>query len=270
MGEELSLPQLHQMRWDRSMPPLEPHTQLLTVAQRLLGLDHLLLWEGCPMTALVGDLQTAKNRVAYFLANPSRADLVDKIEEYPGLNTFHTLSLSQLDDVSTKEVPWVQQPSIPHLSSSSLSAATERALVEELTETASIRHTLTFTPNAWMKAFGVRDEEVEGVNAEILADLRRREAEYRRERIEQGRGILGAERLVRQEILKAHTPKKKSRRIFFLASTAELRQQLLYEYRCFVAECRRCYEKAKAGIIVHWPEGAFRPQMPPLSNAVAL
>ena len=55
--------------------------------KRLLGVRRLNLWEGDPILAEVLDADKVISRITYFYANPAEADLVDSIDEYPGLTS---------------------------------------------------------------------------------------------------------------------------------------------------------------------------------------
>jgi hypothetical protein len=77
--------------------------------KRLLGKKHLTLWQKNGTGAfLIPDLETVKERIAYFYNNPTKANLVDTIEQYPGLNTWEIFKNSDnsIDYEFKKDCPW--------------------------------------------------------------------------------------------------------------------------------------------------------------------
>ena len=119
-----------------------------------------------------------------------------------------------------------------------------------------------------MASFGVEtDEEVSDINKEILETLRDKERDAAARRKAKGRGVMGARKLRQQPIMKDHEPKKRSRKIFVLASTLLLRKLVIREFREFCNRCRECYQKWLEGdFTVVWPPGAFKPPFPPNAN----
>lgn len=80
---------------------------------------------------------------------------------------------------------------------------------------------------------------------------------------------MGAHRLASESIMKAHKPKKKSRKIFVICVHEDLRISCIKEHEEFCQVRRERYEEWKAGDLSSpWPPGALRPPMPPLANAM--
>ncbi len=121
-----------------------------------------------------------------------------------------------------------------------------------------------------MRSFGITsDAEVAEVNTRIFDAIKRREQEARDKRRLENKTVLGALRLKRIPILSECKSAKRERRIFFHASTKELRFAFLAAFKDFTNQCRRCYELLKRGILGEWPPGAFRPPAGPLASAIA-
>ena len=241
--------------------------------KRLLGIEFLHLWETRPMAAQVADADKMVERIAYLYANPARAHLVDSISQYPGVSSYREFKQnvsSGIESSATKMVPWIRPCKIKLLGTRSLTSAQARSIVKALRDEAKTRHALIYKPNAWMRCFGIKEEEIEIYNKRILAHIESAESLSRQERHGKGFGVIGTTKLQEGIILKPHTPKKKSRRIFFLASTKELRLEILEAFREFDARCCACYEAWLVGdFSLSWPPGAFRPPMSVLANAIA-
>ena len=241
--------------------------------KRLLGIEHLLLWEGRPMVAIIGDAGEVINRIAYIYANPARANLVDSIELYPGVSSFRVFERflnGRVEDSYTEEVPFIRISSIEKLGTRVVTPGQERNLLSQMTEEATETHLLVIQPNLWMTCFGITDDKVSFYNNEAMQTLRSNEAGSRKERIEKGFSTFGAEKLKIEPIYKPHIPKKKERKIYFLASTKEIRLQLYYAYQEFAALCKAALLSYLAGdSSVDWPPGSFKPPLTTLANALA-
>ena len=249
----------------------EVQKRVTDAIKRLLRLDFLRLWEGRPTVALVADVAAAKDRIAYFYANPASADLVDKIEQYPGVSSWSAFRGNWIDSKTTSSEVWIRMPTVPELSRPNISRGEEQRIVKEMKEANSKSYELTVQPNAWMSAFGVSEpEEIFAINADIRAGITAKELKARNERISRGISVVGAERLKRENIMRAHSPKKKERKIFVLCSVKELRMEIIESYNTMREYLRELYKKWRDGDhSIVWPPGVFRPAAPPIANAIA-
>lgn len=249
---------------------MEVKKKITDALKRLLGLKQLKLWEDNPSVIELHSLEVVQDRIAYLYANPGQDNLVESIEEFPGLsswNDFQTCSASL--NAETKEtLPWIRLPSIPTLSSHAPGWQEDGRVTRLLKGCNKITHNLIRKPNSWMKHYGVTtDEECARVNAEIVDRVRAKEKAARERREEEKRSVMGRGKLLSQPILKPHTPKKKSRKIFLICANREARIRALMEFKAFCEECARCYRCWRRGeLLVEWPPGAFRPPLPPAYN----
>ena len=251
----------------------EIQKKITDAIKRLLGISHLELWEGKPMVAEIADLDKAKERISYLYANPAQDNLVEDIESFPGVSSWQQFkgSLSQLSVVDKTVVPWIRLPSIPRAQSSTLTHREDKALVKALKRANKQKHTLELCPNSWMSCFGVEsDEQVQQINHDIIEMVASREGEARATRELEGKTVMGVVKLRSQPILKEHTPKKRQRKIFVLASCNKLRMQIIEQFKEFCAQCRNCYRSWLRGdYSVAWPPGAFKPPIPPNCNYIS-
>ncbi|MBX7144599.1 MAG: hypothetical protein K1X79_09130 [Oligoflexia bacterium] len=250
----------------------EIQKKLTEAIKRLLGEDYLRMWEGDPVVMEIGDLEAAIEKIAYIYGNPSHAHLVDSIEEYPGVSTWGCFSKAacRIDYIVSREVPWVQLPSIGRLPSRAMSESMDRSIAGKLRSSAKLKHRLEYSPNAWMRAFGIKDEaEIALVNRKIAQRVADREVEARNTRKKAGFGPLGVKTLRRQAVMTPHVPKKRERRMFIYTSIRQLRMEFIQARRMFCELCRMCYIEMKAGnMFPPWPVGAIRPYLPPLATAL--
>ena len=252
----------------------EVQKKITDTIKRLLGLDHLNIWEGEPSVIKISGTAEGIQRIAYLYANPAQDNLVDNIEEFPGYSSYREFLSSEdtLNASTKKKYPWIRLPSIKKLKNRVLSRSQDRSLVRRLkNKNKSTMHTLTREPNAWMGCFGVEaDKEVEAINKKILEHLITLEQIAREERIEEEKPLLGVEELRSQPLMKAHKPKKKTNKIFVYSNCNETRKEEISIFNKFCDRCRECYLQWKQGNFqVEWPPGAFKPPLPPSYNILA-
>lgn len=251
----------------------ELQKKITDALKRLLGMDHLHLWEGEPMVAEILDPDAAVNRIAYWYANPAQANLVNTISEYPGISTWNEFLESAPDvDAESKElIPWVRLHSIPKLPTPRLTRWLDNALTERIKKSSKITQTLKIFPNAWMKVFGITNsKEVAYWNKRVREALQEKESEAAEKRSKEGKRPVGASRLRDQSIMRDHSPKKKrEKRIFVLSSIKELRIDFIDEMIMMTKLCAVLYRRWRAGDTgVVWPPGIFRPSAPPIASAI--
>jgi len=247
----------------------EVEKKITDILKRLLGRDYLNVWEDHCSVSKLGDLEAAKNHIAYLYANPGKDHLEENIESYPGSSSWSQFQQCQsgLDTEVSEVYPWLRLNSIPRISDGGLSIEQDLEVLAILKEKNKELHTLTRFPNAWMKCFGVEEENVSQINAQIIASLRSKEAVAREERILTGRRVMGANKLRREPLLKSHTPKKRSGKIYIITTIKEVRLEFMNRMEEFKFRCRDCYRRWRNGEIdIKWPPEAFKPSFPPILN----
>lgn len=250
----------------------ETQKKLTEIVKRLLGVPKLNLWEGNGGSKIrVFDIEAIKQRIAYLYANPAQDNLVDSIEQFPGVSSWvEFVELKRdIEGKSTNTFPWIRLPSVSRLRTRSLTQHACRKLIEELSEANEELFAFTCYPNAWMKSFGIRTtQQVERINDEIIKLVRDRESNASLER--GSRKVLGVKKLVMQALMQFHIPRKHGRKIIVIASSAKDRAAYLRIVRSFCGRCKDCYRHWLEGDLkIAWPPEAFKPPLPPLLNKLA-
>jgi len=248
----------------------EVQKKLTESIKRLLGESQMNIWEGTANVAHIGDLDEAVREIAYAFANPATANLVDTIEDYPGLNTFALTNNDELTFQHKQKACWVRDRTVKPLQGPCLSERQDMLLTKQLKEANKKRpHELVLEPNLWMQCFGITsNEDIRKVNQRIHRQLWQLEEKARELRLLEGKSIVGRSKLLSEPIMKPHTPKKKERKVFVLCSVKELRISLIQQYKEFCAICRERYSEWKQSNFDNpWPPGAFRPPLPVQANA---
>lgn len=250
----------------------ELQKKLTESIKRLLGKEHLNIWEGSAMMAIITDPEKVIDRLAYLYANPANADLVDTIEDYPGVSSWQEYKSipHQIDAKCSKKIPWVRQPLIPKLKSRRLTRFDDKAITASVSKASSKKtHELTVYPNAWMKAFGITESKDVEVWNKRAAELIRQKEDAARERRGKKK-VLGVERLGREPIFKEHTPKENRETIFVLSSDVALRIKYINYIKSTADEASELYEPWTNGHQVKWPPGVFRPPLRPVANCIRM
>ena len=124
----------------------------------MLGFNYLHLWEPRPNVSRLRYFEDVMAKIAYVYANPSRADLVDSIEEYPGYSSYDDFRNcpNQVEAKVSELVPWIQHSRLGRVPAL-LSDKTDAFLTKKYLSEAKKKHMLIVEPNLWMKCFGISD-----------------------------------------------------------------------------------------------------------------
>ena len=245
--------------------------QLTEAVKRLLGLTDLSLWKSNSASVVeLVDEETICFRIAYFYANPASANLVGRIEKYPGLSSWSEFkrNLNAIDAASTTTHAWIRLPMIEKLRSLNVSSAEDHDICAKWRQDATEYHDFTIYPNAWMKSFYIEGtEQVRATNKKILLYVRLLQKKATAKRIAENKTIMHPTVLAQQPIDMTYIAKKPSRRIVTYSLEPKLLTYLLEQYEIFCEECAKCYESWKHGdFSVEWPEGALKPPFPNTQN----
>ena len=247
---------------------MEYQKKVTDTVRRLTKRSQLNLWEGRPSVMRLAQLEDAIQRLVYIFLNPAKAHLVNSIDEYPGLSTWKAFTTCEasVDAEVRLKAHWTPVCRLERLpAGNKLSPACDRAMAARLRESQhAVEYELVIKPLAWLKVYGVIDPtQIEKIRQRIIAEVYVEEARLAKERLEQGRGVMGAGRLQHQEYLKPHTPKKKERNLYLICNNHSLRPVLIKMFQDIFAACRKCYLALKAGLPHEWPPGTFVPWIPP-------
>jgi REP element-mobilizing transposase RayT len=246
----------------------ELQKRLTDFMKRVLGKEKMTLWEGRPMVARLLDPAAVIARLSYFYANPSKANLIDRIDDYPGLSSWTEFQKAdRIDSTFTYEIPWIRVPAIPKVGAGSITKREDRKLTAKLLKSARKKSILCIEPNAWMGCFGLKQEDVAVLNANCINQVRAAEKEARDLREVKGKKPKGAARLREEPIMRSHTPKKKERKIFVIGSDRKARIDYIEMVKGILGECRRLFLE---NLMHLWPPGVFRPSMRMRASVVDL
>lgn len=231
----------------------------------LLGFSYLHLWEDRATIALMPRLEDVLARLVYLFCNPAKAGLVDSIDEYPGLSSWRAFKTCEPSIDAEVSVParCYHKAAIPKLPEGNrLTPEQDQRFVDLLRRSDEcFEHDLVVKPFAWLGQFGITDaKQIESIRQRVIKMVYEREREYREAR---EYPPIGRERLRSREYFAPHTPEKKGRKVFVLCSDPDTRVAIIAMVKAVRELCRECYENAKRGLNVTWPQGVFIPWLPP-------
>lgn len=240
--------------------------------KRLLGARHMDLWEGRCSVARIADYDAAIERIAYFYANPARANLVESIEQYPGSTSYHAFKSCKESLLAhqIRRTVWVRAPAVPKLPSSAPTESQDRRLAETLRQGAR-KARFAIYPHLWLRCFGLTSpSDVATAKEEVIEQLNQLENDARQDREAKGLSTFGAKLLIRQPVMKDHIPKKYGRRIFVIARNKETRLAYIKHVNDICEICDECYRRwLRADFDFVWPPGTFPPPYPMSANVLA-
>lgn len=247
---------------------MEYQKKVTDTVRRLTKRSRLNLWERRPSVMKLAELEDAIKRLIYIFLNPAKAGLVHSIDQYPGLTTWKAFTTCEasVDAEVRLNAYWTPVSRLERLPvGNRLSPAYDEAMATRLREdNSTVPYELTVKPLAWLELYGITDpSKIERIRQRIISEVYAEESKLARERRERGCGVIGAEKLRRQEYLKPHTPKKRERKIFLICGNHSLRPTLLKVFHDIFDRCRTCYVALKAGVPHEWPPGTFIPWVPP-------
>lgn len=224
------------------------------------------VWHGRTDTPMLATVDSIIEKTIYLYTNPQSENLIDKIEQYPGINSWEALvSGKNLEE----ECIWYPSRDLKRIPKVAEEHKLRDRLLEALGDTDEEgrpreKHILNICPLAWVKYFSEITEDE--AREKIISGVRALESEYR---IVRSYPPMGKKRLRTASIYRWHLPKKYGRRVFIVCSDIEYRKVLIKEYRDFVKKCRNIYRRWMSGDFSEFfPPGAFPPPACRIASAV--
>jgi len=227
----------------------------------LLGRNQRTVWQQGYDSPHVASAEALINRLVYHYTNPQRAGLVEKIEDYPNINSWEALNSGE-QRIPAKRI---HRYSIPELAKSTLSLQQESELAKELRESGTEDLELLIEPNAWMDCFeDSKGADPKTLNAEIINRVRATEKHLDAIR---PRGVLGAHKLKLQRIDTPHTPKTSGKKMIIIDTIRARCKAYIKWFKQDQEQARQARKyRDKADFSVPLPPGFFLPGGALLSN----
>jgi REP element-mobilizing transposase RayT len=231
----------------------------------LLGRTQKTIWSEGYDSPVILTSENVLHYINYIYTNPTKPNLVDSIDQYPGVSSWQMFT----KDISDKAHKHLSRDSIPRLAFAALTISEQRKLVQYFLdpETRGSEETFTLEPYAWMECFSeYRDASQQEVKKLIIDTVRASEKKLKEKRKKDKKSVIGATSLRRQSMLKDYAPKKHSRRMICISSDIALRKRFISHFKTLCARAEKMYEKWKLGHIhLRVPPGMLAPAVPVLA-----
>ena len=235
-------------------------TESAHAINRLLGRKKRTIWcDGYDSPVLL-TLKDVQREIVYTYTNPAKDNLEDSVRKYPGLSSWEMWRKGRPEQV----YPWIHRTDVPCIKGKYLSPQKYNAMAGLLISRAKERHTFRIEPDAWMKCFGIcTQEDKDELNAEILKEIKDTEKYYRQQREKKRRGVMGREKLLREQMKPNWQPERQGRRMWCICHDKELRIEFIMMMKDLIRKAVEVYKRWKQGDQrVPFPPGLYPPPMP--------
>lgn len=232
----------------------------------LLGREKRTVWcEGYDSPIVLSPTR-AITAIAYLYSNPSKDNLVDSIEQYPGISSWKMFNSNENETVNQWQ--YFSRAQFRELGESSHNLGGYTKEAQRLMTEGSKTNTFTISPNAWLEAFGIMDTaEQERINKIIKARVIKLEDRARKKRIKEGKTAIGADRLMRQVLDLTYRPKRTGRRMWCIADRRRIRVPFINFLKQQFSRAREIRKLWFVGDYSQpYPLGLYPPSMPKLAE----
>lgn len=196
------------------------------------------------------------NKIIYIYANPTRANLVKTISDWPGVSSWKMYKEGACDFSAC----FVTLRNFRKIAKRLPSLKDSKA-VNVLHSMGTDVYNFQLYPNVWKRCFvESKHWSDEYIYNTIMSRIAEREKLLAQER--GSRAVLGTFALRHQAIRQDYEPKSKHKTPFIICHDPELRIRFIQSYREFCLKCRQAWEKWRLGLLdVIFPPGCYRPGM---------
>ena len=241
-------------------------TEVSHCINRLLGRRQRTVWMKSYDSPIILDQARVEKAIAYINANPAKANLVDSIDEYPGLSSWRMIKQKRLE----RDCPWIHRTDVGRFGIGMTSQS--HLIAFRMRDQAEESHIFKIEPNAWMKAFRITEQsEIDEVNERIVERTRLLEEEARELRIKQRRKVMGAHKLVTQRPNLHYKSKRRGRCSSCISTDRKLKMKFQVVLADYAETAKRVYHNWLEGDFTEeFPKGLYPPAKPKDGNLPAL
>lgn len=231
--------------------------ELAHAVNRLCGRRRKTIWcEGYDSPTIL-TAEDAERYLRYIYLNPAKANLVESIEQYPGVSSWKML----VQGKTRKRCKRVPRDLLRELPSGGLSIREQRDLVAYFEREVKQSCELVLEPFAWLECFQEFSEEtVAKYREQLISTVKEEEQRLSSERRRNGRTVVGSTALRRQSMFKEYNPKKFSKKMICICSDIPLRKQFIAHFKHLAHKASRVFQRWKIGdFSLSMPPGMFAP-----------
>jgi len=239
-------------------------TESAHAINKLLGKQKRTIWcDGYDSPLLLGEKEVIRE-ISYLYTNPAKDNLESSIEKYPGINSWKDYQAKKHE----KTCAYIRRSDIEPLPTPYPTLAHFNRLAANYKEQSRGSHTLTIKPNAWMKLFGIVDEqEVNETNQTIVDLVRTEELACEAVRNAINSKVIGAHRLMTRSIDTPYIPKRDGKKMWCICGDIAYRKYFISILKALAEKARAVFRAWQNGDTSQkFPPGLFPPCMPKLAE----
>jgi REP element-mobilizing transposase RayT len=237
-------------------------TESATALNRLMRKERRTLWcKGYDSPVLL-DPDKAVEKIVYLYTNPSKDNLVDNIEDFPGLNSWNHFAGGA--DKSTSKGKFFVRKDFVNLVKENHGVQDYENLASALAhEKRDIFYNL-YGIQEWLSCFGISKlEEIQEYRTRIINEVRSKERLHREERRLKSKETIGASQLRATPIGAPYTPRRTGRRSLCLSFSTSLRKAFITEVKSLITIGKEILSLWKKGDLSRqYPQGLYPPCFP--------
>jgi len=243
-------------------------TESAHMLNRVLGRRKRTIWCESFDDPIVLSLPRALMVMVYMYSNPSKDNLEESINLYPGVSSWKMFIRGEFK----KSWKRLQRDDFKYLPRDAHNLKGYTRESQRVLGQSKQSHEFTINPNAWLRAFGVKSkEEQEQINKKIIERIAKVEERAQRKRVLEKKQVIGAKALRNQAFNLNRQSSRAGKRMWCLSEKRSLR----IEFINFLKElfCKARDVSARWGIgdfSDPYPPGLYPPAMPKRSEPLSI
>ncbi|MDR2337761.1 MAG: transposase [Deltaproteobacteria bacterium] len=220
---------------------------------RICGVRQNTVWTNGFDDPIVLTSDKVIDTIKYIYKNPAAADLVNSIEQYPGLSSWSMFRRGE----HQKECVWLRRSQFHKIENLGLMTdKKQQEIINTLAGDEPIFHTFELEPNAWLECF----PEYKNADSKELSNRIIKEVLQEERKLEHPRGVVGVKKLKTQAINKKFKSAKYGKRMLCISSNLELRKTYINYLKTITQLAKKTYKSIKNGVCnILLPAGTFMP-----------
>ena len=235
---------------------------------RVLGRQKRTVWCEGYDSPIVLTMVRAMVAIAYLYANPAKDNLEETVDKYPGFSTWKMFNKGE-HVRRWKVAPRSFFRALPEDCQNLIGYSKD---AERILSSSRTSHEFKIQNNHRLQPFGIVSPEAQAeVNAKLIERIRTLEARAQKKRKEQGKRVMGRERLLAQPIDTLYRPKRSGRRMWALSENRAKRVAFINFLKKLITEARRVRDRWRIGdFSERYPLGLFPPAMRKLGEPISV
>lgn len=227
-------------------------TESAHLINKLLGRSQRNVWTSGYDSPPILTLEDCYRYINYIYLNPSKANLVESIDEYPGVSSWEMFK----NNKSIKKCPKIRRETIVELGKKTKLTKTEASVVlREILNSNQGDENFILEPHAFLECFSDSSSEDQS-KKRIVAEVEKGESVLRNRR---DGPVLGVNKLVHQDLKTNYQPKAQGRKMICISSNKEKRAGYVEWFKSVSKKAKEAYHILMLTGVVIMPAGAFLP-----------